>query len=159
MVTREEIIVGDVGGAAALGGPFVVIDKHQIDVAAVIQLLAPELAKRQDDAARRFARRGHGLAKTPAGQAQTCRQGNFEGGVGDARNIARNLLQGAITNNVVGADTQHLFLAKLAKCSQDGGVLERRIDFFLKVGEHFRPAWAGTQGNAQHIEIIRVGDQ
>src|SRR5207245_7488503 len=43
---------------------------------------------------------------------------DLQSGVGDARQIARDLFQGPITDNVIGADPQHLLLTKLARSEE-----------------------------------------
>src|SRR5438477_189391 len=84
---------------------------------------------------------------------RACRcQGAFQRGIRDARDIARDLLQGPIPDDVVGADAQDLPLAEAAKSSQHGRVLEGRIDFTLKLFLHLLLTGATSQRHAQHVE-------
>ena len=119
--------------APAAGRAFLVVDEHQVDVAAVVQLLAAELAEGQDDAAGRLAGAGVRLAEALADVAQGRRQRDLQGGVGDARDVARDLLQRPIADDVVGADAQDLPLAEAAKGAQHRGVLEGGIDLGLQL--------------------------
>ena len=124
----EELVVADAGDALAARAALLVVEEHQVDVAGVVQLLAAELAEGEDDAAGRLAADGVRLAEAVADVAQRRRQGDLQGGVGDARDVARDLFQRPIADDVVGADAQHLPLAKAAEGPQHGGVLEGGID-------------------------------
>ena len=86
-------------------------------------------------------------------------QGHFQGCVGDAGNIARDLLERAVADDVVGADAQDLPLPEAAEGPQHGRVLECRIHFRLKLVLHLLLVRAAPQGNAQHVDVVRVGHQ
>ena len=155
----EELVVADAGDALAARVAFLVVEEHQVDVAAVVELLAAELAEGEDDAAGRLAAGGERLAEALADAAQGGGQGDFQGGVGDARDVARDLFQRPIANDVVGADAQHLPLAKPAKGPQHGRILEGGVDLGLQLVVHLRPARAAPQRHAQHVEVIGIGDR
>ena len=110
-----ELVVADAGHALAAAAALVVVNEHQVDVAAVIELFAAELPERQDDTAGGLASGGVGDAETVAHVPQGRRQGDFQGGVRHAGEVARDLLQRAIADHVVGADAQRLPLAKAAE--------------------------------------------
>src|SRR5439155_18025849 len=63
---REEIVVGNEDDAPAAGRALVVVNEHQIDVAAVIELIAAELAEGHDDASGRLTVGGEGLTNPRA---------------------------------------------------------------------------------------------
>ena len=85
-----------------------VVEEHQVDVAGVIQFLAAELAERQDDATGRLAAGDGRLAEARSEMLEGRGQGDLEGGVGDAGDVARDFLQRAVADDVVGADAQQL---------------------------------------------------
>src|SRR5436309_3307720 len=87
----EEFLIADGGAAPAAGHAFLVVDEHQIDVAAVVQLLAAMFAEGQNNTASRFARSGVRLAKTSADCPQGRRESHFERGIRDSGNVLGNL--------------------------------------------------------------------
>jgi len=50
-----ELAAGDVGNTPAAGLAVFVVEEHQVDIAAVIELFAAQFAERQDHAARRLS--------------------------------------------------------------------------------------------------------
>jgi hypothetical protein len=155
----EVIVVGDDGDALALSLAFLVVEEHQVDVAGIVEFLAAELAEPEDDAARRLVELGERLAEAPADVAQCGFQRDLQRRVGDARNVTRDLLQGTVADDVVGADAQHLLLPKHAEGAQDVGILVGRRDLAAKLFEHFRAARTAAQRDAQHLQKIGIGDQ
>src|SRR5438105_4289890 len=99
-----ELLGADAADAAAARLAVLVVNEHQVDVAAVVQLLAAMLAKGEDHAAYRLIRISERLAEAIADVPQGGVQGHFQGGVGDAGNVAGDLLEWAVGDDVVGAD-------------------------------------------------------
>ena len=81
------------------------------------------------------------LAEALADVAQGGGQGDLQGGVGDAGDVAGDLFQGPVADDVVGADAQHLPLAEAAKGPQHGRVLEGGVDLGLQLVLHLAPGW------------------
>ena len=98
----------------------------------------------------------HGLAEALADLPQGHGQGDLDGHVGDVRNVAGDLVQRSIADDVIGADAQHLSLAEAAKDAQHGRVLVGRIDLGLQLRLQFRLTGAAAQRHAQHVEIIGI---
>ncbi len=115
---REVFVVADAGDTLAARGAFLGVEEHQVDVAGVVQFLAAVLAERQDDAGDGLAVASAGLAETLADLAQGDGQGGLDGDIGDVRDVAGDLLQWPIADDVVSADTQHLPLTEAAKDAQ-----------------------------------------
>src|SRR5206468_3644675 len=134
--------------AAATGGAFVIVEEHEIDVAAVVELLAAVLAEGQDHAAGRRPGIRKRLAKPVRDLAQGRGQRHFEGRIGDPRNVARDLFQRAIADDVIRADAQRLPLPKTTEDPQDSGILEGGIDLALQLFLHFPLARAAPRRQA-----------
>src|SRR5437588_9836806 len=62
----KEIVIGNEGDPPATRCALVVVNEHQIDVAAVIELIAAELAEGHDDASGRLTVGGEGLTNPRA---------------------------------------------------------------------------------------------
>ncbi len=137
----EEFVVADAGDALAARRALFGVNEHQVDVAGVIQFLAAVLAERQNDARDGLAVAAVRLAEAFADLPQGSGQGDLNGDVGDARDVAGDLLQRPIADDVVGADAQHLPLAKAAEDAQHGRVLVGGIDLGLQAGPATRPGW------------------
>ena len=155
----EELVVADAGDALAAGGAVLLVDEHQVDVAAVVQLLAAELAEGEDDAGDGPAGRGAGLAVALADVAQGGGQGDLQGHVGGARDVAGDLFERPVADDVVGADAEELPLAEAAKDAQDGRVLVGGVHLGLELGLHLGRAGAAPQRHAQHVEVVGVGGE
>ncbi len=156
---REEIVVADAADAFAARRAVFVEKEHEVDVGAVIQLLAAVLAEGQDDTAGGLFMVGKRLAEAIFDGPQGDVQRDLQGHVGDAGNIAGHLLKRPIADDVVGADAQQLALAKAAKCAQHRGVLEGGVNLGLKLVLQLGAVGAAAQRHAQHVEIVGIGDQ
>ena len=146
-------------------GAVLVVDEHEVDVAAVVQLLAAELAEGED---RRSGQgRLPGTVGARAGRNELWRRcrsgrqasGDFQGGVGDVGDVAGDLLQGAVADDVVGADAQELPLAVAAEGAQHGRVLEGAVHLSLELRLHLGGAGAAPQRHAQHVEVVGIGPE
>src|SRR5207302_5445543 len=98
--------------------PFLVVQEHEIAVAAVVEFFAAVLAKCQDRTAGRVSGGGMGLAEAVADLAEGSGQCDFQGGVGDAGDVARDLFERPIADDVVRADAKRLALANAAESAQ-----------------------------------------
>ena len=155
----EEVTVGDALDVLAARRPFLVVKEHQVDVAAVVQLLAAEFAERETRSRRRPTRVGERLTEALGGRPQGRGQGDLQGDVGHAGNVARHLLQRAVTDDVVGADAERLFLAETAEGAQHRRVFECGVDLGPELVAQLGLARATPQRHTQHVEVIRVERQ
>lgn len=147
-----EVLVGaDAGGAPAGGLPLVVVDEHQVDVAGVVQLLAAELAEGQHGTADGAAVRGGRLAEPAGDLPPGGGQGDVEGGIGHPRNVAGNLVERPIADDVVGADAQQLAVAKAAEGPQQRRVVGAGIDLGEQAVRAVRPGWDSCRSGTRSM--------
>ena len=154
----EELVVAQARAPAA-GRAVRVVDEHQVDVAGVVQLLAAELAERQHGAAGRPPVGGVRLAEALDQAAAGGAEGDLQGDVGGAGQLAGDLLQRPVTDDVVGTDAQELPLPEAPERPQDGRVLVGGIDLALELAEQLLRAGGAAQRLAQRVEEVGVGDE
>lgn len=152
----KELVIADACDALAARRTFVGINEHQIDVAGIVQLLAAMLSERKHGASDGTALLGAGLPEALADLAQGRIKGRLNGRIGKLRNVAGDLVERAIADDVVAADAQHLPLAETAENAEDRRVLVSGIDLGLQLRLQFVFAGTAPQRHPQHVEKIRI---
>src|SRR5262249_45997229 len=84
---------------------------------------------------------------------------DLERSLGDTGDVAGDLLEGAIADDIVGADAEDLPLAEATEDTQDGGVLERGVHFRLELGPQLLGTGTAPQRHAEHVDVIGIGDE
>ncbi len=99
----------------ALGLAVFVVEEYQIDVGAVVELLAAELSQAQDDEPGGRAPRRHRHPESSLGPSPGQPHGRLDAGVGQVREVLGDHFQGKTADDVVIADAQALALAEPAQ--------------------------------------------
>src|SRR5258708_5284752 len=73
----EKLLVADCRTSPSFGGSFLIVNEHEIDVAAVVQLLPAVFTERQENTARRLIGTGMRFAETIADRANRRGQSHF----------------------------------------------------------------------------------
>ena len=155
----EVIVVADDGDATAARLAFLVVEEHQVDVAGVVELLAAELAEGEDDAARRLAGVVCGLPKRRLMLRRAVSRATSSD-VSATREMSRVISSSGRSRMMSLVPMRSIcFWRKRAKGAQHVGVFVGRLDFAAQLVEHLRPARAAAQRDAQHVEIVGIGDQ
>ena len=145
--------------ALAAGRAFLVVEEHQVDVAAVVQLLAAVLAEGEDDARDRPAGRGAGSPKRlPTWRRAMARATSRA--TSATREMSRVISSSGRSRMMSLVPMRSsLPLAEAAEGAQDGRVLVGGVDLGLELVLQLGRARAAAQRHAQHVEVIGIGHE
>ena len=151
----EELGVRD--DARAGGLALDVIEEDQVDVGAVVQLLAAELPHRQHDEPRGLALVPGGDAVPGLGPAASQPAGDLDAGVGQLREVEGDHLERDAAHDVVVADPEDLALAEPPQHHPLGLLVAGGDRLGPELGDQ-RLAVAALGADAEPVEQGRVAD-
>ena len=136
-----------------------VVDEHQVDVARIVQLVAAELAERQGREPGRLAVRAGRGAEPIRDGLEGVLQGDVEGRVGEPGQLAGDLFERAVAEDVVDADAQRVAVAEPAERPERGRVVRGGVHLGGQLGGQLGGGRVAVRRVADTAEQLGVGGE